>query len=115
MSSIGATLLLELVGRNTAPALTLAALYASEINADQSNDPILVVAPADQAIQNADAFTNALQNCISVVAGGVSNKTIAILGSPQLRQKRAMATLSGLPVKVVLLNMPWSSLQKSLI
>jgi len=80
MSSIHATLLLEPVGRNTAPALTLAALYASEINADQGNDPILVVTPADQTIQNAAAFTNALQNCISVVARDVSNKTIAILG-----------------------------------
>ena len=80
MSSIHATLLLEPVGRNTAPALTLAALYASEINTDQSNDPILVVTPADQTIQNADAFTNALQNCISVVAGDVSSETIAILG-----------------------------------
>jgi mannose-1-phosphate guanylyltransferase/mannose-6-phosphate isomerase len=80
MSGIHATLLLEPVGRNTAPALTLAALYASEINIDQSNDPILVVTPADQTIQNADAFTNALQSCISVVTGDTSNKTIAILG-----------------------------------
>ncbi len=80
MSGIGATLLLEPEGRNTAPALTLAALYALEINADQSHDPILVVTPADQTIQNTDAFTNALQNCISVVAGDASNKTIAILG-----------------------------------
>jgi mannose-1-phosphate guanylyltransferase/mannose-6-phosphate isomerase len=80
MSGIHATLLLEPMGRNTAPALTLAALYASEINADQSNDPILVVTPADQTIQNADAFTNALQSCITIVAGDVSNKTIAILG-----------------------------------
>jgi mannose-1-phosphate guanylyltransferase/mannose-6-phosphate isomerase len=80
MSSIKAALLLEPVGRNTAPALTLAALYASEFNIDQSDDPILVVTPADQSIQNADAFTNALQSCISVVAGNISSKTIAILG-----------------------------------
>ena len=80
MSGIHATLLLEPVGRNAAPALKLATLYASEINADQSNDPILVVTPADQIIQNADAFINALQNCISVVTGDASNKTIAILG-----------------------------------
>jgi mannose-1-phosphate guanylyltransferase / mannose-6-phosphate isomerase len=80
MSSINATLLLEPVGRNTAPALTLASLYASEINADQSHDPILVVTPADQTIQNADAYTKALQNCISVVDGDASNKTIVILG-----------------------------------
>jgi mannose-1-phosphate guanylyltransferase / mannose-6-phosphate isomerase len=80
MSGINATLLLEPAGRNTAPALTLAALYASAMNADQSHDPILVVTPADQTIQNAAAFTNALHNCISVVAGDISNKTIAILG-----------------------------------
>jgi mannose-1-phosphate guanylyltransferase/mannose-6-phosphate isomerase len=80
ISGINATLLLEPVGRNAALALKFAALYASEINADQSNDPILVVTPADQIIQNALAFTNALQNCISVAAGDTSNKTIAILG-----------------------------------
>ena len=80
MSGINATLLLEPVARNTAPALTLAALYAAEINADQGHDPILVVTPADQTIQNAAAFTKALQNCISVVADDSSNKTIAILG-----------------------------------
>jgi len=80
MSGINATLLLEPVGRNTAPALTLAALYASEINAGQSHDPILVVTPADQTIQNTDVFVKALRNCISVVAGDTSNKTIAILG-----------------------------------
>jgi mannose-1-phosphate guanylyltransferase/mannose-6-phosphate isomerase len=68
------------VGRNTAPTLTLAALYASEINIDQSDDPILVVTPADQTIQNAEAFTSVLQNCISVVTADTSNKKIAILG-----------------------------------
>ncbi len=91
MSSIGATLLLEPVGRNTAPALTLAALYASEINADQSNDPILVVTPADQTIQNAAAFTNALQNCISVVEGDTSNKTMINRLNDRLVQIRLMA------------------------
>ncbi len=80
MSGIKAALLLEPVGRNTAPALTLAALYASEINVDQSHDPILVVTPADQTIQSAAAFIKALHNCISVVAGDTSNKTIVILG-----------------------------------
>ena len=38
--------LLEPVGRNTAPALTLAALQARE----SGDDPILVVTPADQTI-----------------------------------------------------------------
>jgi mannose-1-phosphate guanylyltransferase/mannose-6-phosphate isomerase len=77
---INATLLLEPAGRNTAPALTLAALYASKGSIDANHDPILVIAPADQTIQNSEAFIRALQSCISVVAGDASNKTIAILG-----------------------------------
>jgi mannose-1-phosphate guanylyltransferase/mannose-6-phosphate isomerase len=80
MESIKATLLLEPTGRNTAPALTLAALYASQNDIDQDDDPILVITPADQTIQDAGEYTKALQNCISVVAGDASNKTIAILG-----------------------------------
>lgn len=80
MEVVTATLLLESAGRNTAPALTLAALCAFRSDTDQNDDPILVITPADQTIQNTDAFTKALQNCISVVAGDASNKTIAILG-----------------------------------
>ena len=80
MDGVHATLLLESAGRNTAPALTLAGLYASESNADEDDDPILVITPADQTIQNTGAFTKALQNCISVVAGDAGGKTIAILG-----------------------------------
>jgi mannose-1-phosphate guanylyltransferase / mannose-6-phosphate isomerase len=80
MGGVHATLLLESTGRNTAPALTLAALCASQKNTDQDDDPILVITPADQTIQNTGAFTNALHNCISVVADDASNKTIAILG-----------------------------------
>ena len=80
MEGMSATLLLEPLGRNTAPALTLAALFASESGIDSDHDPILVITPADQTIQNGDAFTKALQNCITVIVGDVSNKTIAILG-----------------------------------
>ena len=46
MPEVSATLLLEPVGRNTAPALTLAALQATE----HGDDPILVVTPADQTV-----------------------------------------------------------------
>jgi mannose-1-phosphate guanylyltransferase/mannose-6-phosphate isomerase len=80
MQGINATLLLEPVGRNTAPALTLAALYASESGMDQGSDPIMVITPADQTIQDTEKYTKALQNCISVVASDASNKAIAILG-----------------------------------
>ena len=72
LPEVSATLLLEPVGRNTAPALTLAALQAVA----NSDDPILVVTPADQTVQNSEAFTTALQNSIRVAATGA----IVILG-----------------------------------
>jgi mannose-1-phosphate guanylyltransferase/mannose-6-phosphate isomerase len=79
MEGVKSTLLLEPMGRNTAPALTLAALYAQN-SEDGERDPILVIAPADQTIQNGAAFTKALQNCINLVQGNKNNKTIAVLG-----------------------------------
>jgi mannose-1-phosphate guanylyltransferase/mannose-6-phosphate isomerase len=72
LPEISPTLLLESVGRNTAPALTLAALQAVA----NGDDPILVVTPADQTVQNIEGFTTALQNAIRVAATG----TIVILG-----------------------------------
>jgi mannose-1-phosphate guanylyltransferase/mannose-6-phosphate isomerase len=80
MEGMSATLLLEPVGRNTAPALTLAALFASKSLIEKNYDPILVITPSDQTIQNGEAFTKALQKCIAVVTADASNKTIAILG-----------------------------------
>ncbi|MGV0963915.1 MAG: mannose-1-phosphate guanylyltransferase/mannose-6-phosphate isomerase [Polynucleobacter sp.] len=77
LKDIHATLLLEPLGRNTAPALTLAALQAK--NAGEI-DPILVITPADQTIQNQTAFVKALQDCVSVVNTDDSKQTIAILG-----------------------------------
>ncbi|MFI7866492.1 mannose-1-phosphate guanylyltransferase/mannose-6-phosphate isomerase [Ectopseudomonas khazarica] len=63
-----ATFLLEPVGRNTAPALTLAALAACEGGAD----PVLVVAPADQAINDNEAFRLAiLQAAESALEGNI--------------------------------------------
>ena len=67
-----AALILEPVGRNTAPALTLAALAACEGGAD----PVLVVSPADQTVTNQAAFTAALQQAVRGAADGA----IVILG-----------------------------------
>ena len=64
--------LLEPMGRNTAPALTLAALAATEAG----QDPILVVTPADQTVTNTAAFTQAMQQAIAQAATG----NIVILG-----------------------------------
>ena len=62
-----AAVLLEPSGRNTAPALTLAALAAL----DSGADPVLVVTPADQIVGDVPAFTQALQAAIRVAAEGV--------------------------------------------
>lgn len=67
-----AAILLEPVGKNTAPALTLAALAAM----DAGQDPILVVTPADQIVTNQPAFHVALQSAIREAAKG----GIVILG-----------------------------------
>lgn len=74
---LNALFLLEPVGRNTAPALTLAALQAKDV---ESDDPILVITPADQTVKNSETFTKALQDCIGLVAADAENQTIAILG-----------------------------------
>jgi mannose-1-phosphate guanylyltransferase / mannose-6-phosphate isomerase len=62
-----ARVLLEPVGRNTAPALALAAHEAMKATAD---DPILVVAPADHAIGVPAAFTAALRQAVRAAAAG---------------------------------------------
>lgn len=72
LPDVAATLLLEPVGRNTAPALTLAALQAIE----NGTDPILVVTPADQTVQDNAAFTATLQAATRDAASGA----IVILG-----------------------------------
>ena len=64
--------LLEPVGRNTAPAVTLAALHALEAG----GDPVLVVTSADQTVTDGAAFTAALKGALRMAAEGA----IAILG-----------------------------------
>lgn len=80
IKGIEATLLLEPIGRNTAPALSLAALHALNQSNAEGLDPILVITPADQVVQNQAAFVKALQDCVAVVTEDQNKKTIAILG-----------------------------------
>jgi mannose-1-phosphate guanylyltransferase/mannose-6-phosphate isomerase len=61
-----ATVLLEPVGRNTAPAMTLAALHAAAGGAD----PVLVVTPADQTVTDDAAFTHAVRQAVRIAAQG---------------------------------------------
>lgn len=66
------SILLEPVGRNTAPALTLAALAAVE----GGSDPVLVVTPADQSVANDIAFQKTITTAIHEAGKG----HIVILG-----------------------------------
>lgn len=61
-----ATLVLEPVGRNTAPALTLGALGAMV----DGNDPVMVVMPADHVIQDCAAFLAAVQLAVPLARAG---------------------------------------------
>lgn len=61
-----ARLLLEPVGRNTAPALTLAALLASE----NDRDPLLLAMPADHAIGEPRRFREALASALPAARAG---------------------------------------------
>jgi len=63
---------LEPMGRNTAPAMMMAALQASEGGAD----PVLVVTAADQTITDESVFIAALQRAVRQAAEGA----IVILG-----------------------------------
>ena len=57
IKTIPTSILLEPIGRNTAPAIALAALKAMEIH----SDPTLLVLPADHVIENIGQFHKAVQ------------------------------------------------------
>lgn len=60
------TLLLEPVGRNTAPALTVAALHASR----DGNDPVLLTTPADHHVGDPAAFQAAILRGLPAAEAG---------------------------------------------
>jgi mannose-1-phosphate guanylyltransferase/mannose-6-phosphate isomerase len=60
------TIVLEPTGRNTAPALTLAALAANR----NAADPILLVMPADHLINDVSAFQRTVQQGVTAADGG---------------------------------------------
>ena len=57
------SIILEPVGRNTAPAIALAALSAD-------NDPLLLVLAADHVIQDESSFTEAINQAIPLAVAG---------------------------------------------
>ncbi|CAL1241647.1 mannose-1-phosphate guanylyltransferase/mannose-6-phosphate isomerase [Candidatus Methylocalor cossyra] len=59
-------IVLEPAGRNTAPALTLAALLALE----EGGDPILVVLPSDHYVADVEGFRQRLRDAVALAAEG---------------------------------------------
>ena len=75
-----ARLVLEPAGRNTAPALTLGAFASTKngINSEiEDLDPVLLVMPADQTIEDVSAFAQAIQKAYEVAR---TQDTIVTLG-----------------------------------
>jgi len=67
--------LLEPVGRNTAPAIVLAAAWLlhqsrQSQQGDQAEDPIMIVLPADHIIKEREAFQTALKQAIEAAKQG---------------------------------------------
>lgn len=60
------TVLLEPFGRNTAPAMALAALWAVR----EGNDPVMVVMPADHDIADGHAFRDAVARAVALADTG---------------------------------------------
>ena len=76
LKSVGArakAILLEPIGRGTAPALTLAAIHA--LSAD---DPVLLAMPSDHYITQREAFQQAVQRGAALAAGA----RIVVFGVP---------------------------------
>ncbi|MDP7628600.1 MAG: sugar phosphate nucleotidyltransferase, partial [SAR202 cluster bacterium] len=61
--------ILEPVGRNTAPALALAAL-SIQAQRDEDNDPVMIAMPADHSVPDVVAFRQAIQAGISYANQG---------------------------------------------
>lgn len=85
-SGTAARVVLEPVARNTAPALTVAALAAQADCAARDaagfdDDPVLVVMPADHLITDRNAFALALERAVTYAARGA----IVTLGVPPQR------------------------------
>lgn len=68
-STLGSpAIILEPVGRNTAPAAAAAALHALDIETDE--DPVLLVLPADHVIEDIEAFHAALEKAEQLARAG---------------------------------------------
>ncbi|WP_413528588.1 mannose-1-phosphate guanyltransferase [Rahnella inusitata] len=68
LNKLTGNIVLEPVGRNTAPAIALAAIAA--LRNQPSNDPLLLILAADHVIQDEDAFRKAVTNAVPFAESG---------------------------------------------
>ncbi len=65
------SIILEPEGRNTAPALTLAALYLTDSSRDlDDTDPVMLVMPADHILRDVQSFQTVVQNGAALAQTG---------------------------------------------
>ncbi len=67
---VQADILLEPEGRNTAPAIALAALHAVGTNARSASAPVLLVMPADHVIEDNRSFREAINEAVIAAEDG---------------------------------------------
>lgn len=68
--NVPAQLILEPAGRNTAPAVALAALAAISANSNGEGVPVLLVMPADHVVRDPGAFLDAVSEGLKAVEAG---------------------------------------------
>lgn len=65
-----ARIILEPCGRNTAPAIALAALQLAKATNDSAQDPLMLVLAADHLIQDVPAFQNGIAKAVPLAQQG---------------------------------------------
>jgi len=65
-----ARIILEPCGRNTAPAIALAALQLAKTTDGEANDPLMLVLAADHLIQDVPAFQNGIARAVPLAQQG---------------------------------------------
>lgn len=84
LDKTGGSILLEPFGRNTAPAVALAALSAQALSVQENQvDPILLVLPADHVIQDSQSLQEVITQGIGLAHDGKLVTFGIVPGSPE--------------------------------
>ena len=99
------SILLEPEGRNTTPAITVAALKALEIFKDTNVDPVLLILSSDHKIKDIHNFHMAIKNSIDIASKGNLvifgvEPTFASTGYGYIKSENQLAYNKSLPNKV---------------